>query len=90
MARPRTNIDLVELEKLYGLQCTDREVAAYLGISSRTLERRKAEKKFAETIDRAKAKGQVSVRRHLFRLATNGNVAAAIFLAKNVLGYRDA
>jgi hypothetical protein len=31
----------------------------------------------------------VSVRWNLFRLASNGNVAAAIFLAKNLLGYRD-
>ena len=40
-------------------------------------------------MDRAKAKGRVSVRRNLFRLANNGNIAAAIFLAKNLLGYRD-
>lgn len=40
-------------------------------------------------MDQAKAKGRVSVRRNLFRMAANNNVAAAIFLAKNVLGYRD-
>jgi hypothetical protein len=40
-------------------------------------------------MDRAKAKGRVSVRRSLFRLAAAGNIAAAIFLAKNLLGYRD-
>jgi len=40
-------------------------------------------------MERAKAKGRVSVRRNLFRLASGGNVAAAIFLAKNLLGYRD-
>ena len=40
-------------------------------------------------MEHAKAKGKVSVRRNLFRLAGNGNVAAAIFLAKNLLGYRD-
>jgi hypothetical protein len=89
MARPKTNIDLVELEKLYGLQCTDEEAAAFLGISSRTLQRRRQNKKIAEAMDRAKAKGRVSVRRHLFRLAAAGNIAAVIFLAKNVLGYRD-
>jgi hypothetical protein len=89
MARPKANIDLVELEKLCGLQCTDEEIAAFLGISSRTLQRRRQNTKFAEAMDRAKAKGRISVRRHLFRLAANGNVAAAIFLAKNVLHYRD-
>jgi hypothetical protein len=89
MARPQTKIDLVELEKLYSMQCTDREVAAFLGISLSTLERRRKVKKFGDVMDQAKAKGKVSVRRSLFRLATAGNVAAAIFLAKNLLGYRD-
>lgn len=89
MARPRVKLDLVELEKLYGMQCTDDEVAAFLGISARTLARRKGVKKVAEIIDRAKAKGRVSVRRFLFRQAANGNVAAAIFLGKNHLGMRD-
>jgi hypothetical protein len=40
-------------------------------------------------MERARAKGRVSVRRNLFRLANAGNIAAAIFLAKNLLGYRD-
>ena len=31
----------------------------------------------------------MSVRRALFKLAAQGNVAAAIFLSKNLLGYRD-
>jgi hypothetical protein len=82
-------IDAVELEKLCGMQCTDEEIAAFLNISTRTLARRKQVKKYAEVMERAKAKGKVSVRRFLFRLATNGNIAAAIFLAKNVLGYKD-
>jgi hypothetical protein len=89
MPRPKVKIDMVELEKLYSMQCTDEEVAGFLGISTRTLARRKQVKKHAEVINRAKAKGKVSVRRALFRLAANGNVAAAIFLAKNLLGMRD-
>ena len=80
---------VAELEKLYGMQCTDEEVAAFFGVSTRTLARRKEVKKFAEVMDRAKAKGRVSVRRALFRLAADGNIAAAIFLAKNLLGYKD-
>jgi hypothetical protein len=40
-------------------------------------------------MERARAKGRVSVRRSLFRMAAANNVAAAIFLAKNLLGYRD-
>jgi hypothetical protein len=89
MARPRKKIDLGELEKLYQLQCTEKEVAAFLGISVKTLERRRQISKFAEAMEAAKAKGRVSVRRMLFALAAKGNVAAAIFLAKNTIGYKD-
>jgi hypothetical protein len=89
MARPESKIDLVELEKLCGMQCTDEEVAAFFGVSTRTIERRRKVERFREVMERAKAKGRVSVRRNLFRLASGGNVAAAIFLAKNLLGYRD-
>src|SRR5580704_706818 len=89
MARPEAKIDLVEMEKLYSMQCTDEEVAAFFGVSTRTIQRRRKVKHFGEAADRAKAKGRVSIRRNLFRLAAAGNVAAAIFLAKNLLGYRD-
>jgi hypothetical protein len=89
MARPEAKIDLVELEKLCTMQCTDEEVAAFFGVNRKTIERRRKVEAFSEVMDRARAKGRISVRRHLFRLAGNGNVAAAIFLAKNLLGYRD-
>ena len=89
MARPESKIDLGELEKLCGMQCTDAEVAAFFGVSTRTIERRRQVKRFSEIMDRAKAKGRVSVRRSLFKLAAAGNIAAAIFLSKNLLGYRD-
>jgi len=86
MPRPKAKIDMVELEKLCGMQCTDEEIAAWFGISTRAVERRRAAAKFGEVMEQAKAKGRVSVRRTLFKLAASGNVAAAIFLAKNVLG----
>ena len=89
MGRPSAKIDLDELEKLCLMQCTDDEIAAFFGVSTRTIERRRKVQRFADIMEQAKAKGRVSVRRNLFRLAGNGNVAAAIFLAKNLLGYRD-
>lgn len=89
MARPEAKIDLAELEKLCTMQCTDEEIAAWFGVSSRTIIRRRRVARFSEVMDQAKAKGRVSVRRNLFRLANGGNIAAAIFLAKNLLGYRD-
>src|SRR5262245_34574879 len=89
MARPEAKIDLAELEKLCGMQCTDEEIAAFFGVSARTIERRRQVPKFREAMDQGRAKGRVSVRRHLHRLAATGNIAAAIFLAKNLLGYKD-
>jgi hypothetical protein len=89
MARPKVKIDLTEVEKLYGMQCTDEEVAAFISVSTRTIERRRQNPQFNEMAERAKAKGRISVRRSLFRLAAAGNIAAAIFLSKNLLGYRD-
>ncbi|HEY2013703.1 MAG TPA: hypothetical protein VGH38_09400 [Bryobacteraceae bacterium] len=87
--RKAVNISLVELEKVCGLQCTDVEIAAFFDVSTRTIERRKRQPAFAETMERGRARGRLSVRRMLFGQAAKGNVAAAIFLAKNVLGYRD-
>jgi len=89
MARPEAKIDPAELEKLCAMQCTDEEIAAFFGVSTRTVERRRKVQRFSDVMEQARAKGRVSVRRNLFRLANNGNVAAAIFLAKNLLGYRD-
>jgi hypothetical protein len=89
VARPETKIDLAELEKLCGMQCTDEEVAAFFGVSTRTIVRRRLVPKFRDIMDQARAKGRISVRRSLFKLAAAGNVAAAIFLSKNLLGYRD-
>ncbi len=89
MARPKAKIDLDELEKLCGMQCTDEEIAAFFGVSTKTIERRRQVPKFREAMDQGRAKGRVSVRRSLFKQATAGNIAAAIFLAKNLLGYKD-
>ena len=89
MARPEAKIDLAELEKLCGIQCTDEEIAAFFGVSTRTIERRRKVQAFADAMERGRAKGRVSVRRNLFRLANAGNVAASIFLSKNLLGYKD-
>jgi hypothetical protein len=87
--RPEAKIDLVELEKLCVMQCSDEEIAAFFGVSTRTIVRRRLVPKFRDIMEQGRAKGRVSVRRSLFKLAAAGNVAAAIFLSKNLLGYRD-
>ena len=89
--RKPSSIALGELEKLCGLQCTDEDVAGFFGVKVRTIERRRQrEPAFAAAMERGRAKGRVSVRRLLHVQAFKGNSAALIFLAKNVLDYRDA
>lgn len=103
--RPVARIDPVQVLQLAALQATDEEMAAFFRIDRRTLIRRRKSKDllsvtdpegnkfrgtFAEIIERGRATGRLSVRRNLFRLAQGKQgVAAAIFLAKNLLGYRD-
>jgi len=89
MARPESKIDPVELEKLCGMQCTDEEIAAFFGVSPRTIVRRRLIPKYRDIMDHGRAKGRVSVRRNLFKQSNAGNIAATIFLAKNLLGYKD-
>jgi hypothetical protein len=87
--RKPVNIDLEQVEKLAAIQCTEAEIASVIGVSIRTIERRKQQPDFAEAMDRGKARGRVSLRRNLWSLANKGQPAANIFLAKNLLGYKD-
>jgi hypothetical protein len=62
MPRRKTKIDDAEVEKLCAMKSTDEEIAAFFSVSTRTIERRRKVKAFAEMMDRAKAKRRVSVR----------------------------
>ncbi len=71
--RKSARIDLGELEKLCSLQCTDEDVAAFFGVTVRTIERRRQKPTFAAAMESGRAKGRLSVRRSLFAQANNGN-----------------
>jgi hypothetical protein len=83
-------IDLVQLEKLCSMQCTDAEIAAWFKVTTRTLENRKKQSKFALVMERGRALGRISVRRHQMKLLEAGNPAITIFLGKIILGQRDS
>src|SRR5450432_2328142 len=91
MARRGTKagIDLTELEKLCGLQCTDEEIGAWFNVTTRTIERRRKVMKFADVMDRGKAKGRISVRRQQMKLLEAGNATMGVWLGKNILGQVD-
>jgi len=82
-------IDLAELEKLCSLQCTDEELAAWFNVTTRTIERKRKKKAFAEVMDRGKAKGRISVRRMQMKLLEQGNATMGVWLGKNILNQVD-
>jgi hypothetical protein len=87
--RKPVTIDLSELEKLCALQCTDDEMAAWFGVSVRTIENRRRQPRFAEVMSRGKAKGRISVRRAQMKLLENGNGTMGVWLGKQLLGQRE-
>src|SRR6266576_878306 len=82
-------IDLAELERLSAMQCTDEEIAAWFKVTTRTIERRRKKRAFAEVMDRGKAKGRISVRRMQMKLLEQGNATMGVWLGKNILGQTD-
>jgi hypothetical protein len=82
-------IDLVELERLSAMQCTDEEVGAWFGVTTRTIERRRKNARFAEVMNRGRAKGRISVRRAQLKLLEAGNATMGVWLGKNILGQVD-
>ena len=87
--RRPVKIDLLELEKLSSLMCTDEEVAAFFGVSVRTIENRRKQPKFAQAMGRGKAKGRISLRRLQMRIAEGGSPLMSIWLGKQCLGQTD-
>src|SRR5258707_8515616 len=82
-------IDMAELERLSAMQCTDEEIAAWFGVTTRTIERRRKNTKFAEVMNRGKAKGRISVRRAQLKLLEAVNATMGVWLGKIILGQVD-
>jgi hypothetical protein len=87
--RKAVKIELEDVEKLCVFQPTDAELASFFSVDVSTIARRKKQPDFAETMERGKARGLLTLRRYLWASAAKGNVAACIFLAKNLLDYKD-
>lgn len=84
MARPCKQIDPKQIEKLASILCTTSEIAAVLGCSQDTLERR-----FSAVLDRGREQGRASLRRQQYKLAMGGNATMCIWLGKQWLGQKD-
>jgi hypothetical protein len=87
MARPLKQVE-VDIEALIvsmgQIHCTKREICAILEISVDTFDRR-----YADLYEKAKEQGREKLRSAIFMNAYRGNVAAQIFLSKNLLGMSD-
>jgi hypothetical protein len=87
--RKAAPIDLIGLEKLCAMHCSDEEIAGFFSVSVRTIQKRRKQPEFGTVMRRGKAKGSISVRRAQMRMVEDGSVPMAIWLGKNVLGQRD-
>lgn len=86
-----TELDIKTFEGLCGLQCTEKEICDFFGITDKTLAswcNRTYGRKFSEVFDQKRGTGKISLRRMQWRLAEK-NAAMAIFLGKQYLGQRD-
>src|ERR1051325_8259706 len=88
MARPQIELDAELVRELCRAQLTNDEIAVCCKCSPDTLTRR-----FAEQLKEWKSEGVSSVRRELFKTATDnrasGKTAAMIFFLKNYGGMSD-
>ena len=85
MARPKFKIDYDMVEKLARIQCTQQEIASFLGCSVDTLQR---DNEFCGIYKKGMESGKMSLRRIQFKLAEK-NPTMAIWLGKQYLGQKD-
>ena len=83
--RPKKEIDYTAVEKLASIQCTQEEIANFLEVSVRTLQR---DEEFCRIYKKGMDNGKMSLRRTQFKIAEK-NASMAIFLGKQYLGQRD-
>ena len=91
MARPRTEINQLEFEKLCGLQCTIEEICRWFKITDNTLDswcKRTYGVGFSEIFKQKRGVGKISLRRMQWRLAET-SATMAIFLGKQYLGQKN-
>jgi hypothetical protein len=88
--RPRLEFDLRMVEDLGKIQSTHSELAAVLGVSVDTVERRlRDDPEFCSAYEKGLENGKSSLRRIQWKSALSGNTTMQIWLGKQYLGQRD-
>ena len=82
--RPRLDIDPKQVKALSSIGCTQEEIAAVMGCTVRTLQKR-----FRLEMRQGMETMRMSLRRWQYEKAKDGNVAMLIWLGKQYLGQRD-
>lgn len=91
LGRPRAVIDQKNFEGLCAIQCTEEEICAFFGITTKTLGRWCKDtynKLFSQVFEEKRKIGKISLRRNMFRQAEH-NATLAIWLSKQHLGMTD-
>lgn len=73
-----------QAEALAGYGVPQEDIARLLGITEPTLR-----KHYRDDLDRGMAKANARIGQSLFRMASTGNVTAAIFWAKTRMGWKE-
>jgi predicted transcriptional regulator len=90
MARPRQVLDLARAELLAQEGNTDAEIARQLGVSPKTIQRRKQDSdRFDLALKRGREAAHSVVSNALYRQAKKGNVAAIVWYEKTRRGFTD-
>lgn len=79
------NLDLVLIEKLATIHCTNTEIAAMVNCDQSLL----SKGKYSLIIAKGKEKGKLSLRRKMFETAMNGNISMMIWLSKQYLAMTE-
>lgn len=82
-------IPIEDIEKLAQIGCTQREMAAFFGCDTNTLERRLALPKYRAALKSGDCNLNISLRRKQVEMALKGDRTMLIWLGKQRLGQAD-
>ena len=91
VGRPKIKIDWKTVDKLLFIQATGEEIAGFLDIEYKTLQRKcldEKKKNFVQYSQEKRGVGKISLRRHLWQQAEK-NPTSALWLSKQHLGFTD-
>jgi hypothetical protein len=79
-----TEKDIEQIKVLARCHCPDTEIAAFMGVAERTIQRH-----FGALLKEEREAGRANLRSWQFAAAQRGNITMMIWLGKQLLGQRD-